>query len=108
MFSDLIPNGCEHTDENGIIDVRIYGSEFKNVTTVEIEDNGGGIAESELPKLFVRFYKSPNSSAESTGIGLALTRVIVEKHHGTISARNKSQGLCVTMCFPHEVFNSAL
>lgn len=107
-IGNIIKNACEHTDENGIIDVRIYGSEFKNVTTVEIEDNGGGVAESELPKLFVRFYKSPNSSAESTGIGLALTRVIVEKHHGTISARNKSQGLCVTMCFPHEVFNSAL
>ena len=107
-IGNIIKNACEHTGENGIIDVRIYGSEFKNVTTVEIEDNGGGVAESELPKLFVRFYKSPNSSAESTGIGLALTRVIVEKHHGTISARNKSQGLCVTMCFPHEVFNSAL
>lgn len=107
-IGNVIKNACEHTDENGKIDIRVYGSEFENVATVEIEDDGGGVPESELPKLFVRFYKSPNSSAESTGIGLALTRVIVEKHHGKISARNKAQGLCVTMCFPHEIYNSAM
>ena len=107
-IGNVIKNACEHTGENGRIDICVYGSEFENVTTVEIEDNGGGVPESELPKLFVRFYKSSNSSAESTGIGLALTRVIVEKHHGKISARNKAQGLCVTMCFPHEIYNSAI
>lgn len=107
-IGNVLKNACEHTAENGKIDIRVYGSEFENVTTVEIEDNGGGVPESELPKLFVRFYKSPNSSAESTGIGLALTRVIVEKHHGKISARNKTQGLCITMCFPHEIYNSAI
>ena len=65
-----------------------------------IEDNGGGVAEDELSMLFRRFHRSQNASPDSAGIGLAITKAIVEKHHGTITAENSEKGLRVSMCFP--------
>lgn len=98
-FGNIIKNACEHTAEDGIITVKIENHDRS--TIVEIHDNGGGLAESELPNLFVRFYRSENASPNSAGIGLAITKAIVEKHHGIISAENKNDGLSVIMCFAH-------
>ena len=76
-------------------------SENRHSTIIEIGDNGGGIAEEEIPNLFTRFYKAENSSPDSTGIGLAITKAVVEKHHGIISIENKNNGLYFTICIPH-------
>ena len=97
-LGNVIKNACEHTGTDGIVDVIIEQSE-KSVSVV-IEDNGGGVPESELSKLFERFHRSVNASPDSAGIGLAITKAIVEKHHGTIIAENSNKGLRVTMCFP--------
>lgn len=98
-FGNIIKNACEHTDENGTVDIRIEDSERS--TIIEINDNGGGMPEEELPNLFVRFFHTENSHPSSAGIGLAITKAIVEKHHGIITAENKNGGLLITMCFPH-------
>lgn len=98
-LGNIVKNACEHTEDNGIIAVDI--SENKHSTIIEIADNGGGIAEEEIPNLFTRFYKAENASPKSTGIGLAITKAVVEKHHGIISAENKNGGLCFTICLPH-------
>ena len=98
-LGNIVKNACEHTVDNGIITVEI--SENKHSTIIEIGDNGGGIADEEIPNLFTRFYKAEHSSPNSTGIGLAITKAVVEKHHGIISAENKNDGLCFTICLPH-------
>lgn len=98
-FANVIKNACEHTVDNGRIMVII--SETQRSTNIEIMDNGGGMADDEIPNLFTRFYKSENASPNNTGIGLAITKAIVEKHHGIISAENKNEGLCITICLPH-------
>lgn len=98
-LGNVIKNACEHTADNGKISVII--SETQRSTNIDILDNGGGMAENEIPNLFTRFYKAENSSPNSTGIGLAITKAIIEKHHGIISAENKNDGLCVTICLPH-------
>lgn len=98
-LGNIVKNACEHTADNGIVTVEI--SENKHSTIIEIGDNGGGIADEEIPNLFTRFYKAENSSPNSTGIGLAITKAVVEKHHGIISAENKNDGLCFTICLPH-------
>lgn len=97
-FGNVIKNACEHTENDGTVDILIEQSE-KTVSVI-IEDNGGGVPESELPKLFERFHRTSNASPDSAGIGLAITKAIVEKHHGTITAENSEKGLRVTMCFP--------
>ena len=97
-LGNVIKNACEHTETDGIVNVIIEQSE-KSVSVV-IEDNGGGVPESVLSKLFERFHRSVNASPDSAGIGLAITKAIVEKHHGTIIAENSNKGLRVSMCFP--------
>jgi two-component system NarL family sensor kinase len=59
--------------------------------TVKIIDNGSGITAEELPRLFDRFYQSHSDRlARGTGLGLYLSRQIIEAHGGTIWAENRS------------------
>ena len=68
--------------------------------TIEIEDDGGGMKEEEIPNLFTRFYKAESSAKSNTGIGLAISKAIIERHHALITAQNKNDGLCITICLP--------
>ncbi len=97
-LSNIVKNACEHTPEDGRIEARIEDGVESVVLT--LEDNGGGVPAAELPHLFERFYKAKNASPDSTGLGLAITREIVEKHHGTVTAENTGEGLLLTLCFP--------
>lgn len=98
-LGNVVKNASEHTAEDGKIAITIENSEQS--TTVSIKDNGGGVPEEELSKLFQRFHRTENANPNSAGIGLAITKAIVEKHHGTITAENTDEGLNVIMCFPH-------
>lgn len=97
-FGNIIKNACEHTNADGRIDILIEQAE-KSVSLI-IEDNGGGVPENELPLLFKRFHRTENASPDSAGIGLSITKAIVEKHHGTIIAENGEKGLRFSICFP--------
>ncbi len=62
--------------------------------TVEIEDRGPGIAPEELPHIFERFHRGDSSRARETGgygLGLAISKALVEAYGGTITAENRSQ-----------------
>ena len=98
-LGNVVKNASEHTAEDGKIVITIENSEQS--TTVSIMDNGGGVPEEELSKLFQRFHRTENANPNSAGIGLAITKAIVEKHHGTITAENTDEGLNVIMCSPH-------
>ncbi|MBR3976000.1 MAG: HAMP domain-containing histidine kinase [Clostridia bacterium] len=97
-LGNVIKNACEHTKADGRVDITVEQAE-KSVSII-IEDNGGGVPENELTMLFRRFHRSQNASPDSAGVGLAITKAIVEKHHGTITAENGEKGLRVSMCFP--------
>ncbi len=99
-LKNILKNSCEHTAPGGRIRVQVEAAEASIAITVE--DNGGGIPEEELPRLFQRFYRSSRAAAHGgAGLGLAITRAIVEKHHGTVYAENTPQGgLRITLCFP--------
>ena len=97
-LGNVIKNACEHTKADGKVDITIEQAE-KSVSVI-IENDGGGVPENELPMLFRRFHRTENASPDSAGIGLSITKAIVEKHHGTITAENIEKGLRVAMCFP--------
>ena len=98
-LGNVIKNACEHTDNNG--EINVYIEENERSTIVTVSDNGGGVDKDDVGKLFKRFHRAKNAKPQSAGIGLAITKAIVEKHHGTISAVNTATGLDVIMCFPH-------
>lgn len=97
--SNLIKNASEHTEKDGIVSVSVRNTQ--GFTEITVQDNGGGVPEKELPLLFTRFHKTQNALPSSAGIGLAITKAVVEKHHGTVSAENKNGGLYVVICLPH-------
>jgi len=73
--------------------------------TVEIEDNGLGIPEDALPKLFQRFFRvdtiAHRQAASGTGLGLAIVRGIIESHHGTIAVESEiNRGSIFTVKLP--------
>ena len=96
-FKNLLKNACEHTAEDGTVCVSL--SRLEKSIIVTVEDDGGGVPEEELPRLFRRFY-SPSRQKNGTGLGLAITRAIIEKHHGSVSAENAGTGLRITACLP--------
>ena len=95
-FLNLLKNACEHCASH--IHVHLERTEAAFFCTVE--DDGGGVTSAELPRLFERFYRSENQKGNGVGIGLAIVREIVARHHGTITAENGEKGLRMTISMP--------
>ncbi|WP_125152309.1 HAMP domain-containing sensor histidine kinase [Clostridium rectalis] len=96
---NLIKNALEHTQKGGT--VQVYTKRTPICTKIVIKDNGNGISKKELPHIFKRFYKgSRNKTVESVGIGLALSKSIVEEHNGMIEVKSKEgEGTTFTIIF---------
>ena len=88
--SNIIKNCMEHTPENGHILVK--STENILYTKIIIEDTGPGISKDDLPHIFERFYKGKNSANSSVGIGLALSRMIIQNQNGSIKVENRKEG----------------
>ena len=95
---NVVKNACEHTPEDGKVDIQLVQTEKS--LSVTVSDNGGGVSQEDLPKLFSRFHRAENAVPTSAGIGLAITKAVVDKHHGIISAQNGREGLSVNICLP--------
>lgn len=97
-LTNIIKNCIEHTDRNGSVTLSSKDSRFD--TKIIISDTGCGISEKELPHIFERFYKTKNSSDDSIGIGLSLSKAIIEKHNGYIIADSEvGKGTTFTIKF---------
>lgn len=88
VFSNLLINGINHSPRGGKVEVVLESDSAYHV--VKIIDHGPGITEDELPHLFERFYQGHSDrQAKGSGLGLYLTRQIIEAHSGTIWAENR-------------------
>lgn len=81
-FSNIIKNCIEHTACGGKVSISAEQNNF--VTHIQIEDNGEGIGKESLSHIFERFYKGDNSSTDSVGIGLAMSKQIIMQQNGSI------------------------
>ena len=98
VINNIISNSVKYMDKpHGEIDIRIL-DEVDSIR-VEIEDNGKGIAQKDLSKIFERFYRtdaSRNSAQGGSGIGLSIVKKIIEDHGGYIWATSKEgEGTCM-------------
>jgi signal transduction histidine kinase/DNA-binding response OmpR family regulator len=86
---NLLSNAFKFTSENGRIDVHLDKVILNDeaVAQLTIKDNGVGISEHHVQNIFERFYKV-DSRATGSGIGLHLTKVLVELHNGTINVES--------------------
>lgn len=89
MLANLIDNAIRYTPDGGHVTVRVN---TQPVRSLEVEDNGVGIAEAERDLVFDRFYRAVGSKAPGTGIGLAIVKEIVTRHGAVIAALNPTSG----------------
>lgn len=85
-LSNIIKNSIEHIEKDGFVEVNY--TKNKVYSRILIRDNGVGINSEDLPYIFDRFYKGKNTSKDSVGIGLALSKSIIEKDNGSISVKS--------------------
>jgi two-component system phosphate regulon sensor histidine kinase PhoR len=89
VLMNLINNSIHYGNDGGETQVRFYLMD--NIVTVEVSDDGPGIADEDLPRLFERFYRVEKSRARNqggSGIGLAIAKHFIEAHNQTISVRS--------------------
>lgn len=104
VFRNLIDNAIAYS---GATRLRIRASvHAEGVTIIELSDNGTGVPQEHLPRLFERFYridKGRSRDAGGTGLGLAIVKNAVMLHNGSISVENQATGgLKFTMVFKEE------
>jgi two-component system phosphate regulon sensor histidine kinase PhoR len=90
VLTNLIANSINYSNENGATTIRFYLINQSLIT--EISDNGIGIPEKDIPRLFERFYRveqSRNRNEGGSGLGLAICKHIIESHNETISVKSK-------------------
>lgn len=103
VLTNLVVNSIKYGKEYGETKISFY----ENVDTIQIEvnDNGIGIAQEHLPRLFERFYrvdKSRSREQGGTGLGLAIVKHIIEAHNQTITATSE-EGKGTTFIFTLEL-----
>lgn len=100
LFTILLDNAVKYTPAGG--QVTIERRRENGAVTVKVSDTGPGIAPSDLPRIFDRFYRAPTMRGRSgTGLGLAIARWIAEEHGGEITVQSTpGQGSTFTVRLP--------
>jgi len=89
-LGNLVENAVKYTREGG--SVRVSASDETQRVVVVIEDNGLGISQEDLPRIFERFYRSDRSRSREmggTGLGLSIVKHIVQAHGGTVDVNSR-------------------
>ncbi len=93
IIDNLVRNALIHGGDDSVVNIRITGG--ASTVIVDVEDSGPGLAQTEIPHLFERFYRSGAQHAEmrsGLGLGLAIVRELVRAHGGEVSASNRQNG----------------
>ncbi|MGE3714518.1 MAG: sensor histidine kinase [Alphaproteobacteria bacterium] len=103
VFLNLLENAIKYGPADG--EVKVIASFDGDGATIDIDDDGEGIPESEREAIFVKFYRAKHGDRKiaGTGLGLYICRGIVEAHGGSITAidPHDGKGACVRITLPH-------
>jgi signal transduction histidine kinase len=101
VFGNLLTNAAKYSAEDAEIALRVVCEDDRAL--ISITDHGEGIAQDALPHLFDRFYRVAGTAdrVQGLGLGLFITRRIVEAHGGSISVQSQpGQGSTFTVSLP--------
>jgi len=91
VFTNLADNAIKYSNDNDIIEASFYNVDGRNVL-IEISDEGVGITEEHIPRIFERFYRTDLARSRKeggSGLGLSICKHIIEAHGQTIHVRSK-------------------
>ena len=104
VLLNLVGNALKFSERGGTVTVSVSASADDEEVVVKVADTGIGVPPEDLPKLFTRFYRSTEArkrAIQGTGLGLAVTAGIVERHGGTIAAESVvGEGTTMTVTLP--------
>jgi signal transduction histidine kinase/DNA-binding response OmpR family regulator len=89
IISNLLSNAIKHTQQHGKIGVMVNRVVKHNTLLIVVQDTGIGISPEDLPYIFDRYYQSSRAAAGGTGIGMALTKNLVELLDGSITVESQ-------------------
>lgn len=90
VITNIVDNACSFSPEGG--EVRVFMQREPQAVTISVEDDGPGIPPHALERIFERFYTDrpeEQGFGQNSGLGLSISRQIVEAHRGTITAENR-------------------
>ena len=90
LFIVFLDNAVKYSFENSSVEIKIW---HDNMVHIEIKDEGSGIPAKDLPFIWDRFYKvdkSRSNNDNSTGLGLAIAKQLIELHNGTVTAESSA------------------
>ena len=93
--TNILKNCIEHSSENTKIDIKYNNNSVYSYIT--ITDYGEGISKEDIPHIFERFYRGKNSANESIGIGLSLSKTIIESNNGIIAVESNNNKTTFTI-----------
>lgn len=104
-LQNILINATNHAPEDSEITLAINSTD--TIATLSISDCGPGITAEDLPHLFDRFYRSRSpADGQGSGLGLALAAQVLQRHHGSITAANHSEGGAIfTLTLPRYPLN---
>jgi signal transduction histidine kinase len=110
VIFNILSNAFKHTPENGTISISIsdlkknngvLSSHIKEYVEFVIENTGSGVSAEHLNKLFDRFFQTDvHDTKVGSGVGLHLTKMLAELHHGDIRAFNTEEGMAFALRIP--------
>ncbi|WP_277187710.1 HAMP domain-containing sensor histidine kinase [Caballeronia sp. BR00000012568055] len=104
---NLVSNAVRYTPNGGIIDLRMRRE--GEMAWIDVIDNGPGIAEESLPRVFDRFFRA-NMDIEGSGLGLSIVKAIATRYGGDVTLKNRDDGqtgIVASIGFPVEEVRSA-
>jgi signal transduction histidine kinase len=97
-LSNILDNAVKFTPEHGEVVVRTHAK--KDWLVISVTNSFKALSKGDLTRIFDPFYRTEQSRAVGTGLGLAITKKIIERHGGSIEAKNSKKGLQITIKLP--------
>ena len=90
VFGNVLENAIKYSAEGSVVDV--FTRRAGELLIVEVTDNGCGVSPASLKHIFDRFYRAQGAKVPGLGLGLYITRSLVEMLGGSVEAHNRADG----------------
>lgn len=100
LVGNLIDNAVRYTPSGGLVDISVRN--LGSSTVIQVADTGCGVDETNIPRLFDRFFRAAPPGIEGSGLGLAIVQAIAKRHNFAIALQNRKDrtGFQVTVTCP--------